>query len=392
MDLSGELKAGKFRAMTQLDTGPHTSAPLQPQGSRTLVTGAGGFIGGHVARSLCRSGAPPRVMLRSRRAKILKDHPEIEFRSGTLRSPGDALSGVQTVLNFAYDIREGGARNLRDFNVFLDAMISAGIKTLVHASSIVVHDGWPHDKIDETSSITRPNEDNSYRAAKIAIEDLIREAVRHGRIQRAVILRLSLVYGPGGWMWTKRTVERLRGGPILLPERPVGLSADLKFGLCHILHVDDLAHAAIQASQLPTDGIRHYIVSDPEPPTWETYYLAHSEIVGTGSVKKVPYEKLSARIPQPRKRPAAQGVPISTRASALVRRLIGSATTDSITNIFQYFSPTHKGDQVPDRWLLDLYSSTSRLDISRAVNELGFHPRKTFPERLTEMSADLKRY
>jgi dihydroflavonol-4-reductase len=75
----------------------------------TLVTGASGFLGSHVARLLAERAERVRVLLRpSSQTRLLEGLP-VERISGDLRDPGSldkALAGVSTVYHVAADYRD----------------------------------------------------------------------------------------------------------------------------------------------------------------------------------------------------------------------------------------------------------------------------------------------
>ena len=70
----------------------------------TLVTGASGFLGNHVARQLVARGEAVRVLLRfSSQTRAIDDLP-VEKISGDLRDPASldrALAGVRRVFHVA---------------------------------------------------------------------------------------------------------------------------------------------------------------------------------------------------------------------------------------------------------------------------------------------------
>jgi nucleoside-diphosphate-sugar epimerase len=98
-----------------------------------------------------------------------------------------------------------------------------------------------------------PAPDTPYGASKLAAEKLVLAA---GSVLEPVILRLSLVYGPGvkGNMQAMiEAVRRHRFPP--LPETGNRRS---------LVHVEDVLQAALLAATLPQAVGRHYIVSDGE--------------------------------------------------------------------------------------------------------------------------------
>ena len=76
---------------------------IEPAEWPILVTGASGFLGGHVARGLARAGHPVRGLARRRTREVPGD-PSIEWTVGDLRSDEDrrrALRGVRGVIHAA---------------------------------------------------------------------------------------------------------------------------------------------------------------------------------------------------------------------------------------------------------------------------------------------------
>ena len=112
--------------------------------TRVLVTGATGFIGGHVARLLLDRGYEVRALVRPGRA-IGWRHDSIELCTGDVRDRAavdSALTGCDAVIHAAanytlwsleprdiYDVNVGGTRNV------LEAATVAGVERIVHTST-----------------------------------------------------------------------------------------------------------------------------------------------------------------------------------------------------------------------------------------------------------------
>jgi dihydroflavonol-4-reductase len=121
--------------------------------TRTLVTGATGFVGAHLARALVERGAAVRCLVRaappgSRRVDLLAGLP-VEIAPGDLRDPGSlaaAVAGCEVVYHCAADYRlfTPGASEARDMfaaNVtgtdhLLAACARAGVGRVVYTSSV----------------------------------------------------------------------------------------------------------------------------------------------------------------------------------------------------------------------------------------------------------------
>lgn len=84
-------------------SGPDQLDPIEPGDWPVLVTGASGFVGGHVARDLARAGFPVRGLTR-RDPDVRPNDPPIDWRVGDLRDPAErrrAIQGMRAVVHAA---------------------------------------------------------------------------------------------------------------------------------------------------------------------------------------------------------------------------------------------------------------------------------------------------
>src|ERR1700680_3654738 len=111
----------------------------------TLVTGAAGFLGSHVARQLVARGESVRVLMRaSSTNRAIADLP-LEYVTGDLRDAASmdrAMKGVERVFHVAADYRLWAKRSqeIYDSNVggtknLLDAAGRAGVQQLIYTST-----------------------------------------------------------------------------------------------------------------------------------------------------------------------------------------------------------------------------------------------------------------
>src|ERR1700688_5085863 len=112
----------------------------------TLVTGAAGFLGSHVARQLVARGEDVRVLVRASSSNRAISDLSLEYVTGDLRNQSSlarAMNGVQRVFHVAadyrlwsknpqdiYDSNVGGTKNL------LAAARQANIKKLIYTSTV----------------------------------------------------------------------------------------------------------------------------------------------------------------------------------------------------------------------------------------------------------------
>jgi dihydroflavonol-4-reductase len=129
--------------------------------AKTLVTGATGFVGSHVARALVERGDDVRVTLRADSSRAALDGLEVETATAQL---GDraalrrALRGVDRVFHVAGTTHlRASAADLSRVNVegtrtVMEEALRAGVERVVHTSSIgAVGPAPPHGAVDERS-------------------------------------------------------------------------------------------------------------------------------------------------------------------------------------------------------------------------------------------------
>ena len=131
----------------------------------TLVTGASGFLGSHVARQLVARGERVRVLLRaSSNNRAIADLP-LEYVTGDLRDSASlarALAGVTRVFHVAADYRLWAKRkqDIYDSNVggtknLLEAAKRANVSQFIYTSTVA------------TIAVDRPEHPNEFTDAKL---------------------------------------------------------------------------------------------------------------------------------------------------------------------------------------------------------------------------------
>jgi dihydroflavonol-4-reductase len=172
----------------------------------TLVTGASGFLGCHVARLLAERGERVRVLLRQSSQTKLLESLAVERISGDLRDPASldrALAGVSTVYHVAADYRlwardpgEIYESNVHGTRNLLDAAQRTGVEKFVYTSTVgtiaVPRDGMLPDEsivtsIDEMIGV--------YKRSKWLAEQEARKAAAAGL--PVVIVNPTTPVGPG---------------------------------------------------------------------------------------------------------------------------------------------------------------------------------------------------
>src|SRR6266404_8966902 len=170
---------------------------------KVLVTGAAGFLGGHLVDMLLERGDEVRAMVRPvEDSSRLRTLGGVEVVYGDLTEPETlkrAVQGVQRVYNVAAKTGPWGLENVyRAINVsgladLINASMDAGVQRIVHTSSITVYGHHLHSIVTEDHPFHA--EDNPYSRTKIAGEKLISKLVKEYRAP-IVVVRPAWVYGP----------------------------------------------------------------------------------------------------------------------------------------------------------------------------------------------------
>jgi ornithine--oxo-acid transaminase len=268
---------------------PLRGTPVDPSRDDVcLVTGATGFIGGHLARRLVEEGYQVRCLVRPTSDTSLLEKLDVEVAVGDLTSPRSlarAAEGCRYVLhcgalvsdwattNEVTRINVEGTRNL------LEASVGASVQRFVHFSSTDVY-GYPGGAaIDETHAATRFR--NWYAQTKLAAEAEVRR-IEAAHALDAVILRPATVYGPGSTDVIGEIATAIRGGSMVLVDGGRAIA-----GLCY---VDNLIDAAMLALRHEAARGEAFNATDGLDVTWKEFTAGLAEGLGCSQVRwSVPY-------------------------------------------------------------------------------------------------------
>jgi nucleoside-diphosphate-sugar epimerase len=257
-----------------------------------LVTGAGGFIGGHTVCHLQQSGVPVLAATRDGR----NGSRRMDLRdAATLPA---ALAGVGMVVHCAVGDRAVTVDGTRDL---LRAAAEAGVRRVVHVSSIAVY-GSATGAVTEDTPMVRPDGDD-YAGWKSAAE----QACLAQTGLEVVRLRPTIVYGPGSALWAAQMARRIRSGRW-------GVFGPAGDGTCNPVHVSDVTSAIAAALLAPGAAGRAFNVNGPETLTWNDWFSRLAVFIGAPA--------LSAISPASLRRRAYLSLPL--KALARVRPGIGA--------------------------------------------------------------------
>jgi len=248
---------------------------------RVLVTGATGFTGGHLARRLAADGVTVRALVRNPHVAA-PALPGIELAAGDLTDVGSlarAVAGVDIVYNVAALYRAAGlddnlyrAVNATAVGTLIEAAGAAGVKRVVHCSTVGVHGDIANPPADENAPL-RPGD--VYQETKLEGERVARRAASDAGVQ-LVIARPTGIYGPGD----RRLLKLFRG---VARRRFVVLGrGDIWY---HLTYIDDLVDGFRLCGTHPAAAGHTYILSGPEVTTLNQLVAITAEVAG---VKPLP--------------------------------------------------------------------------------------------------------
>ncbi|MEW6524261.1 MAG: NAD-dependent epimerase/dehydratase family protein [Bacillota bacterium] len=254
---------------------------------RVLVTGATGFVGRRVAKSLAGAGHEVWALVRptssERHVRYLESVGSRLHRGDVedLASLERACRGADAVVHCAGHVQDWGPRepfyraNALGTGNVATAAAGSGVSRLVHISTTDVY-GYPHRRQVAEDHPMVPR--NYYNATKILGEQKVRDLAG----DRAVILRPASIYGPGSRSFVVDFLTQIRQGYF-----PFFRSRRIIAGMTY---VDNLAAAVLLTLKAPTAGGMAYNITDGSDVTWEEFVDALAALAGV-SVKKpvLPY-------------------------------------------------------------------------------------------------------
>jgi dihydroflavonol-4-reductase len=231
-------------------------------GDVTVVTGVAGFLGSAVARAAAASGRQVRGIVRATSPRAnLADFPG-EVVVADLRDVAAvrrAFAGVRVreLFHVAADYRiwardpEEIVRNNESMTgAVMTAALEAGVRRVVHTSSVATLRPLPGGAADETRPATPEQATGAYKRSKVVAERLVERLV-HEQGLPAVIVNPSTPIGP-------RDVHPTPTGRILVEAAKGRMPAYVDSGL-NLVHVDDVAAGHLLAAEHGVTGERYVL-------------------------------------------------------------------------------------------------------------------------------------
>jgi nucleoside-diphosphate-sugar epimerase len=240
---------------------------------RVLVTGATGFIGGHVARRLVSDGWDVRAFVRLSADRSGLEG--VEFALGDLTDAETlvrAVDGCDAVVHCGALVTDWATTaEIRAVNVggtrdLVGAAVAAGVGRFVHLSTTDVY-GYPGGR--GVTEEQRPRHfANWYAQTKLEAEHLVRDK----RSLPSVVLRPATVYGPGSIEVVGQIAAAVRGGHMVLVDHGKAIA-----GLVYVDNVVDLVALALTHEAAPGQVFN---ATDGLDVTWQRFVNDLAEGVG----------------------------------------------------------------------------------------------------------------
>jgi nucleoside-diphosphate-sugar epimerase len=253
-----------------------------------LVTGATGFIGGHLAQRLVDEGYQVRCLARASSDTTLLDRLDVEIAVGDLtssRSLARAADGCRYVFHCGALVSDWATpQEIERINVagtrsLLDASVRASVDRFIQFSTTDVY-GYPGAAaVDETYEPTRFS--NWYAQTKLAAEAEVRRAEREHGLE-AVILRPATVYGPRSTEVVGGIARAIRSGNMLLVDRGRAVAG--------LVYIDNLIDAALLALRHDAAPGQAFNATDGLDVTWKEFTDGLAAGLGCSEVRwSIPY-------------------------------------------------------------------------------------------------------
>jgi dihydroflavonol-4-reductase len=305
---------------------------------RALVTGATGFTGGHLARALAARGDTVSALVRANSpAASALAADGIAIVAGDLREPAAlaaATAGVDVVYHIAAVYRHAGlpddtyrAVNAIAVQQIIEAAARAGVKRVVHCSTVGVHGDVEHPPANEDAPL-KPGD--VYQETKLEGERLARETAARLGIE-VTVARPTGIYGPGD----RRLLRLFRG---VARRRWVTLGAGEIY--YHLTFIDDLVEGLRLCGQHPAAANR-------------TYILAGGEVTTLNALVRLVAE--------------GAGVPPPTRHLPVWPFWVAGAACEAVCGPLGIEPPIY-------RRRVDFFTKSRAFDITRARAEIGYAP------------------
>lgn len=245
-----------------------------------LVTGASGFIGGHLVAALLKDNYRVRCLVRKTSSLSSIPRDQVELVYGDLEDQSsleEAVAGVDYIFHLAGRVKGVNRREFfhtnREGTVHLLRAVERAKKkprSFIYVSSQAAAgpspDGRPLTEADP------PRPVSYYGESKLAAEEEIK---RSAGLAGAVIIRPAVVYGPR----EKEIFQVVR-----LIEKGIRFRLGCRDTRLSMVYVSDLIRAILKGAERTGKGVKTYFISDGNTYAWSQILRAAAEMMGRKSL------------------------------------------------------------------------------------------------------------
>jgi nucleoside-diphosphate-sugar epimerase len=324
---------------------------------RYFITGATGFVGGHLAEACVARGYTVSTIARPSSDTALLNRLGATVHQGDLTDPSfiqQALEGAEVVVHCAAKVGDWGpvedyrAVNVQALRNLLEACKGRSLRRFIHLSTLGVYPARHHYGTDETEPLPARHIDG-YTQTKVEAERFVLDYYRSYGIP-AVVLRPGVIYGPRDRTVVPRLIELLRTRE--LPYLGGGKRA------INCIYVGNLVDAIFLAAEQPRAVGQVYNLTDGELVSKRRFIEAIADGLGL--------EKPTRSVPLWLARIAAWFMERRARRS-------GASEAPRLTQA-----------------RLKLFGLNLEYSIDKAKRELGYSPRTPFDQAIQETIASYR--
>lgn len=232
---------------------------------KVLVTGATGFIGGHLVERLTAPGDAVRVTVRSPASFANLARFPVQIVRASLLDPAAAraaVEGIKTVYHLAYGKDADAARiTIEGTRNIVEAAIDAGVECVVVLSTMYVF-GFPKTDGAVDESFPYNPYGGEYGTSKAVMEKWCLERAKTSGRTRIVVVNPTCVFGPEGGAYTTLPVGLAMAGQFCWIEDGTGA--------CNYTYVGNVIDALVAAAATPEAHGERFIINDGTS-TWRAF-------------------------------------------------------------------------------------------------------------------------
>jgi predicted dehydrogenase/nucleoside-diphosphate-sugar epimerase len=361
---------------------PATPVHSQHSPCKVFVTGATGFIGGHLVERLAAEANRIRIAARSpgKCANVSRFPVEIVATDLLDReSVRAAVADARIVYHLAYgnDGKDPARITIDGTKNVVEAAIAAGADCVVVLSTMYVF-GFPQSEAVVDESFPYRPYGGEYGSSKAVMERWCLRRAQSSLPTRIVVLNPTCVFGPGGGAYTTLPVDLARKGQFCW--------IDGGQGFANYNYIENLLDAIAAGARIAQAHGNRFIINDGVV-SWRELLGPFVEPVGRNIPSYSPHELerlprhgapfrvtdlVAAAISAPEVRAVAGRSAIIRKAAVPLRRFLRGSADGIMTN----GAGKSDSSDVPPEWLAALYGpARTTFSASKANDVLGWHPR-----------------